>query len=82
MSPLNFPNMFINILYLEIYHVTNFDVLIQSGFKVIQKITLPKFMQDISCRHNHSIFQLPLWMEKLEKKNYKTVKYLENEKNF
>ena len=60
MSPLNFPNMFINILYLEIYHVTNFDVLIQSGFKVIQKITLPKFMQDISCRHNHSIFQLPL----------------------
>ena len=39
-------------------------------------------MQDLFCRHNHSIFQLPLWMEKLEKKNYKTVKYLENEKNF
>ena len=31
------PNMIRNILYSEIYHLTNFDVLIQSGFKVIQK---------------------------------------------
>ena len=32
------PNMFINIPYSEIYHLADFDVLIRSGFKVIQTI--------------------------------------------
>ena len=36
-----FPNMFRYILYSEIYHMANFDVLIQSGFKVIPKIAFP-----------------------------------------
>ena len=58
------PNMCINIVYSGIDHLGNFDVLIQSGLRVIQNIAFAHLCKT-SLRQNYSIFQLPLWMEKV-----------------
>ena len=67
-------NMFRKIPYLVIYHVRNFDDLMQSGFQVIPKITflnLCKPVKDVIIIPVLSVF----WISKLgmKGKNYKNL---------
>ena len=59
-----FPNMFINIFCIQTYHSVNFHFLIQSGFRVTQRIQFANLCKRYHI--NYSIFQLTLWIVKVE----------------
>ena len=66
--------MFRNILYSDIDQLAEFDVLIQSGFKINLKTAFTNLCKT-SC-HNNSIFQLPLWIGKVAEGELQKSEYL------
>ena len=76
-------NMFRKIPYLVIYHVRNFDDLMQSGFQVIPKITFLNL-----CKPVKDVIIIPVLSVLLnletgnEGKKLQKFEYLENIKSF
>ena len=57
-----FPKIFWNVLYLKIYDLTHLDILIHSGFRIIQNY--------------HFIVQIFLWMENIGEEKEENKKQL------
>ena len=77
-------NKFTKISLLVIYYLTKFDGVIQSGFRVIPRITPANLCKPIHDIINYSISIYPFESGKCEKEEQKLQKfeYLENKKSF
>ena len=72
-SPFMFPNVLRNILHSDTYHLANFQVLIESVFRVIQKITSANL-----CKTYHDVIFIPFYNFHFE---WKKLKKKEKNKN-
>ena len=73
-----FGSMFKNILSSEIYHLTNFYVLIQSRFRVIQRIVFTYL-----CKAYHKVIIIQFeWKNWKGDEELQTIQYHENKMSF
>ena len=76
--------MFIKVCFSLIYHLTNFDALVDSGFCVIPKTTFANLCKSVFDVIIIPALNIPLYLKNGEKEGGKlqTVQYSEKEKRF